>query len=974
MQAAAPAVTAAAFHPDGQRIAFGIHGEARIYKTSGESLGVLKGLEGRVTALAFSPNGKLLAAASGSPGKAGIVRIYDAERLTLLTTIAAHADIIHALAFAPDSAALASAGYDRLIHLWELPAALPAMIARPKLALKDHSDAIYSVAFHPDGKLLASASADRTVKVWDAATGQRLYTLGEPTDWLYAVRWSPDKTHLAAAGVDKSIRVWAADRNGGKLVHSVFAHEQPVWRLAYSRDGQALYSIGEDRIVKAWNAAKMAEIKVFPAQSDAILDFALAPSDKQFALACFNGLGGIFDATSGKLAMQMLPAATAPPKPTGLNPAAIQRGSSTRIAVAGTGLDRVSKVSASNADVRVGILSRSAKELALDVTVPPQAAAGAVQLVIEYEAGRAAPLTLAIDRYPAIAEKGGSESARAAQAISLPATVAGAIDRAGDMDFFRFDAKAGQQIGVQVVAAELGSKLDPVLVLTDAAGEVLAEGNSVLGYTAARAGSYSLGIRDREYRGATNMAYRLHIGDVPVITGVFPLAAQRGRTTRVHVDGVNLGSTAAISLAVPADAKPGSRMPLPLSKIGETPLGNASVLVDEFASVVVDPAGGTEIRVPGAADGILLKPRDAQIIRFHGKKGERLLLEVAARRAGSPVDPVLEILEAAGKPVRRAVLRCTSRLYSTFRDHDAASPGIRLESWDEIGIDDYLYADGELMRVIALPKGPDDDCQFYQSGGRRLGYLGTTPNAHAQGCPMYKVEFHPPGSIFPPNGLPTFALDYRNDDGGPAYGKDSLLFFDVPADGTYQARVSDARGAGGPTHAYRLTVRPPRPDFSISFTPTAPAVWKGGAIPVGINATRTDGFEGPIRVRLEGLPPGFSAPSTTIDASQLSTSIALFAEATASVPKGTMIKLKATAAIDGKEVVHEAIGGTPKLLDPGDIVTTTRQPSVAIRPGHESRLIVDVQRRGDFKGRVPVEVRGLPHGVRVLNIGLNGIL
>ena len=73
-------------------------------------------------------------------------------------------------------------------------------------------------------------------------------------------------------------------------------------------------------------------------------------------------------------------------------------------------------------------------------------------------------------------------------------------------------------------------------------------------------------------------------------------------------------------------------------------------------------------------------------------------------------------------------------------------------------------------------------------------------------------------------------------------------------------------------------------------------------------------------------------------------------------------------------MVHEAAGGVPKLLDPGDIVTTTRQNTVAIRPGQETRLVVDVERRGDFKGRVPLEVRGLPHGVRVLNIGLNGIL
>src|SRR5206468_5574946 len=124
----------------------------------------------------------------------------------------------------------------------------------------------------------------------------------------------------------------------------------------------------------------------------------------------------------------------------------------------------------------------------------------------------------------------------------------------------------------------------------------------------------------------------------------------------------------------------------------------------------------------------------------------------------------------------------------------------------------------------------------------------------------------------PPDGLPVFAINYRNDDGGPGYGKASLIFFDAPADGAYQARVSDARGAGGPTHAYRLTVRPPRPDFTVSFTPTAPAVWKGGAIPVTVNATRIDGFDGPIRVKLDGLPPGFGASSSTIDANQLSTS------------------------------------------------------------------------------------------------------
>src|SRR5262249_181826 len=57
-----------------------------------------------------------------------------------------------------------------------------------------------------------------------------------------------------------------------------------------------------------------------------------------------------------------------------------------------------------------------------------------------------------------------------------------------------------------------------------------------------------------------------------------------------------------------------------------------------------------------------------------------------------------------------------------------------------------------------------------------------------------------------------------------------------------------------------------------------------------------------------------------------------------------------------------------------DLVTATAAAEVAVRPGQVTKLLVKVERRNGFKGRVPLEVRGLPHGVRVLDIGLNGIL
>lgn len=981
--AGAPAVTAVAYAPKGEVVAFAVNDGVHIFATeSGARLDHAQGLTGRITALAFSPDGTRLAVAHGEAGKSGPVTLLRLGSPGSVTThardtIAAHKDAVYALAFSADGTTLATAGYDRVIRLWNVaPGAPPA--GSPHLTLTDHSDAVYGLAFHPDGKLLASVSADRAVKVWEAATGKRLYTLADATDALYAVAWSPDKRHLAAAGADKSVRVWLAGAEGGKLAHAAFAHEKPVWRLAYAPDGARLYSVGEDRRVKAWNAAKLTEEKVYDAQPDSVLDFALRPDGKQFALARFDGGGALVDPATGKSVAQPLPAKPVPPKVEGIAPSGGPRGRTVRATVRGQNLDFVKSVATSSPAVtaRLGAANRPPSALEVELTIAPAAPVGAVQLTLDGDGGRSAPLTFAVDHFAAVDESGITDSARNAMGVKPDTTVAGTIDRAGDMDYFRFSAAVGHQVGVHVTATELGSKLDPVLVLTDEAGAVLAEGTTSLGFVVRQAGPYAVGIRDREFRGGAGFGYRLHIGAVPVVTGVFPLGAQRGRTATVHVSGVNLGSATGVTtkVTVPAGAAPGTKVPVPLTGAAAHAAGKAEVTVTEFGSVVIDPTAGADVHVPGAADGIFTGPNAAHAVRFSAKKGQRLIVEVLARRAGSPVDPAIEVLDASGKPVPLGVLRATAKTSVTFRDHDSASPGIRLDAWNEFAIDDYLYVNGEVMRILALPRGPDDDCQFYQVGGQRIAFHGTTPAHHSMGLPMYKVELHPPGATFPPNGLPQFALSYRNDDGGPGYGKDSRLFFDPPADGSYQVRVTDARGAAGPTHAYRVTVRPPKPDFAVNFGPTAPSVWKGGALPITVTVTRADGFDGPVALKLDGLPSGFSAPETFIEPGFTATTFALYAAPSATVPPETKLKLIARATIGGKEVVREAVGGPPKVVAAGDIVTTVREQTIAIRPGKETKFTVDIARQGTFAGRVPIEVKGLPHGVRVLDIGLNGIL
>jgi len=974
-----PPIRALAYHPHGRLLAAAAQREVfLIDAVRGEVVGTFSQQSGEITGLAFSPDGHRLAVATSSPGIAGTVQLlkFDASshKASPERTLAGHTDAILDLAFSPDGKTLASAGYDRVVKIWD--------VAKGELirTLKDHSDAIYGLAFSPDSSLLASAAADRAVKVWDLHTGTRLYTLGEATDWVYAVAWSPDGRHLAAGGVDKSIRVWEVSAKAGRIVQSAFAHEAAVTRLIYSTDGKILYSLSEDRTLKAWNAERMVEQKVYAKQPEAVLSFAVAPDHHQLALGRYDGVVALLHEQNGRLQSEPLPVKPKPPILTKLAPAAGPRGQVLRVTFQGKNLDKATEVVCNFPGINARLLpeGKSGDSIQADITFPAHTPAGLYQLSLKAPSGQTATLPFTVDLFPAIASREPNDSPKTGQRVTLPATIVGAIQRAGNVDFYQFDAPPGYQVGVQVLISALGSKLDPVLELVDPNGQIVSESsNGLLGYTCAKPGVYALGIRDREYRGSPEMHYRLHIGNIPIVTGVFPLGVQRGTDTEVHLEGVNLGDSHSVRLKAPAAAPVFSRLPVPIVTSLGPPLGDASVLVGEFPEVV-NPGHSSQalkVPVPGTANGRIDQPGATDTWQFAAKKGRHLLLEINARRIGSPLDSTIEILDARAQPVPRAVLRCVAKTYVTFRDHDSFGSGIRIETWDAFAMNDYVWVGNELLRIFALPKNPDDDCQFYSAGGRRLGYLGTTPTYLSLGLPMYKVSIHPPGTNFPPNGFPVIRLSYRNDDGGPGFGKDSRLFFDPPEDGEYQVRVGDARGLGGSNYAYRLDVRPPRPGFQVSFSPTAPTVSQGSAVPVTVSAERLDGFAGPIEIHLENLPAGFSAPRTSIPAGEDSTTFALWADAGFKVPaKAPPLKLIARATIDGREVVREATGGQPIVKEPGDLATSTEQTEVTVWPGHQVSVTATIERRHGFKGRVPLEVRGLPHGVHVLDIGLNGIL
>jgi hypothetical protein len=894
-----------------------------------------------VAALAYSPGARPLAA-----GGQYEVILIDPATGNIMGRLSGQDGKVTALAFSRDGSNLAVAsgvpGASGIVRVYFFPpSGIP--INKPDVVINAHKDIVLGLAFSPDGNTLATCGYDRLVKLWDVNTGKELRTLKDHSDAVYSVTFSPDGKLLASGGADRAVKVW--DVATGTRLYTLGESTDWVYAVVWHPDGKHLAAAGVDRSIRVWEAS---------ASGGRVVQSVFAHAGPVTRLA-YNADGSMLyslseDRTAKAWTTATMLERTIYPKQADTPLALTVRCDGKQLAIG-------------RYDGAVVLLDEpTGKTQSQPLPARPKP-----------EPAKAPPVPA--DPFGKLDEVEPNDSPTTAQHVTLPVSIHGSIARAGDVDYYRFEAKAGQEVGVQAVTSAIGSKLDPVLLLTDACGRALAESTSgVLGYRCPQAGSYALGIRDREYRGGADMPYRLNIGDLPIITAVFPLGLRRGTEAEVAVEGVNLGPTRTLKIKAAADAVPGTRLSVSLTTPHGAPLSKPSLVVGEFPEV--GSPHGAVLTAPVTANGRISEPGTAEAWRFHAKRGQRLILEVNARRLGSPMDSVIEVLDAAGRPVPRAVLRCVAKTYITFRDHDSVGNGIRIETWSELRVDDFMYVGGELLRIRELPKNPDDDCQFWSAAGQRLGWLDTTPTHHPLGVAMYKVTIHPPGTTFPPNGYPVIELPYRNDDGGPAYGKDSRLTFDPPADGEYQVRVSDARGQGGPGYAYRLTLRSPRPDFRVSFSPTAPAVWKGGALPVSVNVERLDGFDGKIEVRLENLPPGFSAPATNILPADNSTAIALSAEPTAVDPaaKSQPLKVVARAVIDGKVVAREANGGLPKVRDSGDIVTATGQAELTVRPGGETRLTVTVQRRNGFAGRIPLDVRGLPHGVRVLDIGLSGIL
>ncbi len=614
-------------------------------------------------------------------------------------------------------------------------------------------------------------------------------------------------------------------------------------------------------------------------------------------------------------------------------------------------------------------------QVTIDVEVAPETPIGPVDFRLLTPLGTTPTGRIVIEPfYGESADKEPNDTPDEATEALLPTILSGTISKPGDIDYFKIHVAANEELVFSNSGAMLGSPLQPLVTITTEAEQpvrefTLTRDHPALPHTFKTAGDYLVRITDGEQGGSANHTYRVTIGKFPIVISAFPLGVAKGGTEKVSLTGYRLGTDSTVSVTgTPSSEDPDALFlrPKTFNRV-KLAVGNGPELVASGKNGT--PASAQPVSIGTTINGRVTTPQ--QYFRFHARKDEKLIIDVAARRLGSPLDSLIEVLDAQAKPIETATVRAVSETFTSLRDHDSASRGVRLATSTNFDPGDYIMIGGEIMRIETIPPNADNDFIFESVNNERTAFFNTSPEAHALDSSAYKVIIAPPQTKFPSNGLPIVHLTYRNDDGGAGYGKDSRLRFIAPADADYLIRLADVRGVSGPEYTYRLSVRHPVPSYTLSVAPANPNVPAGGRIPITVTALRMDDHNDPIDIDILNLPPGFHATHGVIQPNDKRTTLILSADANAKLAGAVpFIVSDGKGRIANPEDRTKLIALAPK----SDVQMSAETREAVLTPDKDAEISVTIVRNNGFGGRVPVEVRNLPPGVEVSDTGLNGVL
>ena len=267
---------------------------------------------------------------------------------------------------------------------------------------------------------------------------------------------------------------------------------------------------------------------------------------------------------------------TTPPTINSISPLGVPRGGTVELTVEGLNLAKASTVFFSQPGIKARILSIKElpdlpdvrlgsnggistvdlgplpprNEVTLELDISPDADIGPVDFRLQTPLGTSPEARFLVEPYYGESpDREPNDTPEDAFEAFTPTILVGAISKPGDVDYYKINAKAGEQLVFDNGAVMLGSELQPVVSIYDADQNLIKE-YGLDGGRAKRSfahrfdkdGAYYIKISDYEEGGSARHFYRIMVGKFPLALAAYPLGVEKGKTEQITLSGYNLGA------------------------------------------------------------------------------------------------------------------------------------------------------------------------------------------------------------------------------------------------------------------------------------------------------------------------------------------------------------------------------------------------------------------------------------------------
>uniref|UniRef100_A0A8D2PL50 U5 small nuclear ribonucleoprotein 40 kDa protein n=1 Tax=Zosterops lateralis melanops TaxID=1220523 RepID=A0A8D2PL50_ZOSLA len=202
--------------------------------------------------------------------------------------LSGHEGEVYCCKFHPNGNTLASAGFDRLILLWNVYGDCDNFAT-----LKGHSGAVMELHYNTDGSMLFSASTDKTVAVWDSETGERVKRLKGHTSFVnscYPARRGPQ---LVCTGSDDgTVKLWDIRK---KAAVQTFQNTYQVLAVTFNDTSDQIISGGIDNDIKVWDLRQNKLTYTMRGHADSVTGLSLSSEGSYLLSNAMDNTGTVFD-------------------------------------------------------------------------------------------------------------------------------------------------------------------------------------------------------------------------------------------------------------------------------------------------------------------------------------------------------------------------------------------------------------------------------------------------------------------------------------------------------------------------------------------------------------------------------------------------------------------------------------------------------------------------------------------------------